>query len=53
MNDDLRKNIQDFLLDHQNSELDDWATIDMLLETAASLLKQCVVEDNVIPKENE
>jgi len=53
MNDDLRKNIQDFLLDYQNSGLDDWATIDMLLECAVSLLKQCVVEDNFIPKENE
>jgi hypothetical protein len=53
MNSDLRKNIQSFLLEYQDSDIDNWATTDLLLECAANLLRQCVVEDYSIPKENE
>jgi hypothetical protein len=67
MNDKLRKNVQEFLLDYEerifmlallngnkieHSLLDNLKTTNSLLETAVNLLRQCVVDDNkIVPQE--
>jgi hypothetical protein len=67
MNDKLRKNVQEFLLDYEerifmlallngnkieHSLLDNLKTTNSLLETAVNLLRQCVVDDyKIVPQE--
>jgi hypothetical protein len=67
MNDKLRKNVQEFLLDYEerlfmlgllnggnieHTLADDLKTTNSLLETAVNLLRQCVVDDNkIVPQE--
>ena len=53
MSPQLRKTVQDFLLQYQDSDFDNWATTDLLLETAADLLRQCVAEDCKIPPDED
>jgi hypothetical protein len=67
MNDKLRKDVQEFLLDYEerlfmlgllnggnieHTLADDLKTTNSLLETAVNLLRQCVVDDNkIVPQE--
>ena len=67
MNDKLRKDVQNFLLDYEerifmlalnsgnkieHNLADDLKTTNSLLETAVNLLRQCVVDDNkIVPQE--
>jgi len=69
MNDKLRKNVQEFLLDYEerlfmlgllnggNIEYtlaDDLKTTNSLLETAVNLLQKCVVDDyKIVPQDGE
>ena len=69
MNDKLRKNVQEFLLDYaervfmlgllngnkiEHTIADDLKTTNSLLETAVNLLQKCVVDDyKVIPKDGD
>ena len=69
MNDNLRKNVQEFLLDYEerlfmlgflngnkieHTIADDLKTTNSLLETAVNLLQKCVVDDyKVIPKDGD
>ena len=69
MNDNLRKNIQEFLLDYEerlfmlgllntnkieHSLSDDLKTTNSLLETSVDLLRKCVVDDyKVIPQDGD
>jgi len=69
MNDKLRKNVQEFLLDYEerlfmlgllnggnieHTLADDLKTTNSLLETAVNLLRQCVVDDyKIIPQNGE
>ena len=67
MNDKLRKNVQEFLLDYEerifmlalisgnkieHTLTDDLKTTNSLLETSVNLLRKCVVDDyKIVPKE--
>ncbi len=67
MNDKLRKNVQEFLLDYEerlfmlgllnggnieHTLADDLKTTNSLLETAVNLLQKCVVDDyKIVPQE--
>jgi len=67
MNDKLRKNVQEFLLDYEerifmlgllnggnieHTLADDLKTTNSLLETSVNLLQQCVVDDyKIVPQE--
>jgi hypothetical protein len=69
MNDKLRKNVQEFLLDYEerifllallntnkieHSDSDNLKTTNSLLETAINLLQKCVVDDyKIIPQDGE
>ena len=68
MNDNLRKNIQEFLLDYEerlfmsafnankieHNLVDDLKTTNSLLETSVDLLRKCVVDDyKVIPQDGD
>jgi hypothetical protein len=69
MNDKLRKNVQEFLLDYEerifmlallngnkieHTLSDDLKTTTSLLETSVDLLRKCVVDDyKVIPQDGE
>jgi hypothetical protein len=68
MNDNLRKNVQEFLLDYEerlfmlafnankieHTLVDDLKTTNSLLETAINLLQQCVVDDyKIVPQNGE
>ena len=69
MNDNLRKNVQEFLLDYEerlfmlgllndnkieHTLADDLKTTNSLLETSVDLLRKCVVDDyKIIPKDGE
>lgn len=39
---ELKETIKNFLVDYQDADLDNWATTDLLLITAVSLLEQVV-----------
>ena len=67
MNDKLRKNVQEFLLDYEerlfmlgllnggnieHTLADDLKTTNSLLETAVNLLQKCVVDDYKIVPQN-
>jgi hypothetical protein len=67
MNDKLRKNVQEFLLDYEerlfllallysnkieHTLSDDLKTTTSLLETSVDLLRKCIVDDyKIVPKE--
>ena len=69
MNDNLRKNVQEFLLDYaervfmlgllngnkiEHTLDDDLKTTNSLLETSVDLLRKCVIDDyKVIPQDQE
>jgi len=69
MNDNLRKDVQNFLLDYEerifmlalisgnkieHSIADNLKTTNSLLETAVNLLQKCVVDDyKIIPQDGE
>ena len=69
MNDNLRKNVQEFLLDYEerlfmlgllntnkieHSLSDDLKTTNSLLEISVDLLRKCVVDDyKIIPQDGE
>ena len=69
MNDQLRKNVQEFLLDYEerlfllallnggnieHTLADDLKTTNSLLETSVDLLRKCVVDDyKVIPQDGD
>ena len=69
MNDKLRKNVQEFLLDYEerlfmlgllntnkieHTLSDDLKTTNSLLETSVDLLRKCVVDDyKVIPQDGD
>lgn len=69
MNDNLRKNVQEFLLDYEerlfmlallntnkieHTLSDDLKTTNSLLETAVNLLQKCVVDDyKIIPQDGD
>jgi hypothetical protein len=69
MNDKLRKNVQEFLLDYEerlfmlgllnggnieHTLADDLKTTNFLLETSVNLLQQCVVDDyKIVPQDGE
>ena len=68
MNDKLRKNVQEFLLDYEerlfmlafnankieHSLVDDLKTTTSLLETSVDLLRKCVVDDyKIVPQDGE
>jgi hypothetical protein len=69
MNDKLRKNVQEFLLDYEerifmlallnggNMEhtlADDLKTTNSLLETSVDLLRKCMVDDSkIVPQDGE
>jgi hypothetical protein len=69
MNDKLRKNVQEFLLDYEerlfmlgllnggnieHTLADDLKTTNSLLETSVNLLQQCVVDDyKIVPQDGE
>jgi hypothetical protein len=69
MNDKLRKNVQEFLLDYEerifmlgllnggnigHTLADDLKTTNSLLETAVNLLQKCVVDDyKIVPQDGE
>jgi len=68
MNDNLRKNVQEFLLDYEerlfmlafnankieHTLADDLKTTNSLLETAVNLLQKCVVDDyKIVPQDGE
>ena len=69
MNDNLRKNVQEFLLDYEerlfmlallngnkieHTLADDLKTTTSLLETSVDLLRKCVVDDyKIIPQDGE
>jgi hypothetical protein len=69
MNNKLRKNVQEFLLDYEerifmlallngnkieHNLADDLKTTNSLLETAINLLRQCVVDDyKIVPQDGE
>ena len=69
MNDNLRKNVQEFLLDYEerifmlallntnkieHTLSDDLKTTTSLLETSVDLLRKCVVDDyKIIPQDGE
>ena len=69
MNDNLRKNVQEFLLDYEerlfmlgllngnkieHSLSDDLKTTNSLLETSVDLLRKCVVDDyKIVPQDQE
>jgi hypothetical protein len=69
MNDHLRKNVQEFLLDYEerlfmlgllndnkieHTLADDLKTTNSLLETSVDLLRKCVVNDyKIIPQDGE
>jgi hypothetical protein len=69
MNDKLRKNVQEFLLDYEerlfmlgllndnkieHTLADDLKTTNSLLETAINLLQKCVVDDyKIVPQGQE
>lgn len=69
MNDKLRKNVQEFLLDYEerlfmlgllntnkieHTLSDDLKTTNSLLETSVNLLRQCVVDDyKIVPQDGE
>ena len=42
MTNELKETIKNFLVDYQDADLDNWATTDLLLITAVSLLEQVV-----------
>lgn len=63
MNDNLRKNVQEFLLDYEerlfmleieHTLSDDLKTTNSLLEISVDLLRKCVVDDyKIIPQDQE
>jgi hypothetical protein len=69
MNDKLRKNVQEFLLDYEerlfmlgllnggnieHTLADDLKTTNSLLETAVNLLQKCVVDDyKIVPQDQD
>jgi hypothetical protein len=69
MNNKLRKNVQEFLLDYEervfmlklisgnkieHSDSDNLKTTNSLLETAVNLLQKCVVDDyKIVPQDQE
>jgi hypothetical protein len=69
MNDKLRKDVQEFLLDYEerlfmlgllngnkieHTLADDLKTTNSLLETAVNLLQKCVVDDyKIVPQDGE
>jgi hypothetical protein len=68
MNDNLRKNVQEFLLDYEerlfmlafnankieHTLVDDLKTTNSLLETSVNLLRKCVVDDyKIVPQDGE
>jgi hypothetical protein len=68
MNDNLRKNVQEFLLDYEerlfmlafnankieHSLVDDLKTTNSLLEISVDLLRKCVVDDyKIIPQDGD
>jgi hypothetical protein len=69
MNDKLRKNVQEFLLDYEerlfmlgllnggnieHTLADDLKTTNSLLEISVNLLRQCVVDDyKIVPQDGE
>lgn len=69
MNDNLRKNVQEFLLDYEerlfmlallntnkieHTLSDDLKTTNSLLETSVDLLRKCVVDDyKIIPQDGD
>jgi hypothetical protein len=69
MNDKLRKNVQEFLLDYEerifmlallngnkieHSLVDDLKTTNSLLETSVDLLRKCMVDDSkIVPQDGE
>jgi len=69
MNDKLRKNVQEFLLDYEerlfmlgllnggnieHTLADDLKTTNSLLETAVNLLQKCVADDyKIVPQDGE
>ncbi len=68
MNDNLRKNVQEFLLDYEerlfilafdankieHSLVDDLKTTNSLLETAVNLLQKCVIDHyKIVPQDQE
>jgi hypothetical protein len=69
MNDKLRKDVQEFLLDYEerlfmlgllnggnieHTLADDLKTTNSLLETSVNLLQQCVVDDyKIVPQDGE
>jgi hypothetical protein len=69
MNDKLRKNVQEFLLDYEerlfmlgllnggnieHTLADDLKTTNSLLETSVDLLRKCIVDDyKIVPQDGE
>jgi hypothetical protein len=55
MSPQLRKTVQDFLVDydHTVSDPQSIADYDLWLETAINLLQQCVVDDYKIPADTD
>jgi hypothetical protein len=57
MNDKLRKNVQNFLVDWDNTSTDEsfgLADYDLWMTTAINLLQQCVVDDyKIVPQDKE
>jgi hypothetical protein len=69
MNDNLRKNVQEFLLDYEerlfmlgllnggnieHTLADDLKTTTSLLETSVDLLRKCIVDDyKIVPQDGE
>jgi hypothetical protein len=69
MNDKLRKNVQEFLLDYEerlfmlgllnggnieHTLADDLKTTNSLLETSVDLLRKCMVDDSmIVPQDGE
>jgi hypothetical protein len=55
MSPQLRKTVQDFLVDYDNpvNDFNNMANCDLWLETAINLLQQCVVDDYKIPADTD
>lgn len=57
MNDKLRETVQNFLVDWDNTSMDEGfglADYDLWMDTAINLLQQCVVDDyKIIPQDQD
>lgn len=45
MQEDLHRRIEQFIIDYENADLEDMATIDMYLQTAIDLLTEVVAKE--------